>query len=101
MLNDDGRTGRRGETVLRAATTSEVPAVLAFWQAAAEDRKRPVDTSDALTALLRRDPEALILAADGDQIVGTIIAGWTAGGATSTGSPCHRPGDGRVWVAGW
>jgi ribosomal protein S18 acetylase RimI-like enzyme len=61
---------------VRTATSSDVPAVLAFWQVAAEDRNRPVDTPEALTALLDRDPDALILAVDGDEIAGTIIAGW-------------------------
>ncbi|MBO3740852.1 GNAT family N-acetyltransferase [Actinoplanes flavus] len=62
--------------ILRAATTSELPAVLTFWQEAAENDNRPVDTVEAVTALHRRDPAALILALDGDEIVGTVIAGW-------------------------
>jgi ribosomal protein S18 acetylase RimI-like enzyme len=61
---------------LRAGEAGDVPAVLAFWQVAAEDAHRPVDTPDALAALLARDPEALILGVDGDEIIATIIAGW-------------------------
>ncbi len=51
-------------------------AILAFWRVAAEDAHRPVDTPAALAALHLRDPEALILAVDGDEIVGSVIAGW-------------------------
>jgi ribosomal protein S18 acetylase RimI-like enzyme len=64
------------ELVLRAAEPHELPAVLAFWQVAAEDAHRPVDTHAALASLHLRDPSALIVALDGDEIVGTIIAGW-------------------------
>jgi ribosomal protein S18 acetylase RimI-like enzyme len=62
--------------VLRAAEPHELPAVLAFWRVAAEDAHRPVDTHAALASLHLRDPSALIVALDGDEIVGTIIAGW-------------------------
>ncbi|MEO3747548.1 GNAT family N-acetyltransferase [Plantactinospora sp. B5E13] len=61
---------------LRPATVDDVPAVLAFWRAAAEDRHRPADTAAALGALLARDPDALILAWAGVELVGTVIAGW-------------------------
>jgi ribosomal protein S18 acetylase RimI-like enzyme len=64
------------ELVLRAAEPHELPAVLAFWRVAAEDAHRPVDTHAALASLHLRDPSALIVALDGDEIVGTIIAGW-------------------------
>jgi len=66
------------ELDLRTAAPADVPAVLAFWQLAAEDAHRPADSSAALDALLARDPEALLLAVDrgtGD-LVGTVIAGW-------------------------
>ncbi|GGN69881.1 N-acetyltransferase [Actinoplanes lobatus] len=62
--------------ILRAATAPELPAVLTFWQEAAENDSRPVDTVEAVTALHQRDPAALILALDDGEIVGTIIAGW-------------------------
>ncbi|GGN47454.1 ribosomal protein S18 acetylase RimI-like enzyme [Actinoplanes campanulatus] len=62
--------------ILRAATAPELPTVLTFWQEAAENDSRPVDTVEAVTALHQRDPEALILALDAGEIVGTIIAGW-------------------------
>lgn len=65
-----------GQLTLRAALVGELPAVLEFWQVAAENESRPADTADAVAAMFRRDPEALILAVDGTEIVGTIIAGW-------------------------
>ena len=61
---------------LRPAGPHDTPAVLAFWRVAAEDAHRPVDTPGGLAALHLRDPDALILAVDGDRIVGTVIAGW-------------------------
>jgi ribosomal protein S18 acetylase RimI-like enzyme len=62
--------------VLRPATHADVSEVLEFWSAAAEDSDRPVDTPDAVHALLTRDPDALLLAVDGSRIVGSVIAGW-------------------------
>jgi len=65
-----------GELTIRAARTHELPDILAFWQMAAENGNRPVDTPGALAALHLRDPDALLVAVDGPDIVGTIIAGW-------------------------
>jgi len=84
---------------LRTAEAGDVRAVLAFWQVAAEDAHRPVDTPGAVAALLLRDPEALILAVDGPEIIGTIIAGWD-------GWRCHiyrlavHPGRRREGIGG-
>lgn len=55
---------------------NEVAEILDFWVANAENGSRPTDTVDAIRALIEKDPEALILAVDNDEIVGTIIAGW-------------------------
>jgi ribosomal protein S18 acetylase RimI-like enzyme len=62
--------------ILRTATTGDLPAVLRFWSSAAENAARPADTPVAAAALAARDPDALILAVDGDVIIGTVIAGW-------------------------
>ena len=62
--------------VLRAADSRELGEVLTFWATAAENASRPPDTPGALAALHLRDPDALIVAVEGDRIVGTIIAGW-------------------------
>jgi ribosomal protein S18 acetylase RimI-like enzyme len=61
---------------LRLAVAADIPAVLALWAVAAEDAHRPPDTATAVEALLARDPEALLLAVDGDELIGSIIAGW-------------------------
>jgi ribosomal protein S18 acetylase RimI-like enzyme len=61
---------------LRTATDTDIEAVLALWQTAAENRDRPADNRAALESLLIRDPAALILAIDADLVVGTIIVGW-------------------------
>jgi ribosomal protein S18 acetylase RimI-like enzyme len=65
-----------GDLVVRAAEARELSAVLEFWQFAAENGNRPVDTPAALAALHLRDPNALLVAVDGREIAGTIIAGW-------------------------
>ncbi|MDI6100644.1 GNAT family N-acetyltransferase [Actinoplanes sp. NEAU-A12] len=65
-----------GNVILRAAVPAELPAILEFWQVAAENDSRPADTGAAIEALHSRDPDALILAVDGDDIIGTVIAGW-------------------------
>lgn len=93
------------DPIIRTATSAELPAVLAFWQTAAEDAHRPADSTRALEALLARDPDALLLAVDADsgELVGTVIAGWD-------GWRCHvyrlavhpgrrRTGIGRLLIA--
>jgi ribosomal protein S18 acetylase RimI-like enzyme len=60
----------------RAATGGDADSVLAFWATSAEDAHRPSDSADAVRRLVERDPEALLLALDGHEIVGTVIAGW-------------------------
>ncbi|MFD3508652.1 GNAT family N-acetyltransferase [Nocardia sp. NPDC058666] len=65
---------------LRAATSSDIHTILAFWGAAAEDAHRPADTAEAIESVIGRDPGAVILAIDEDTddraLVGTVIAGW-------------------------
>lgn len=60
---------------LRHAVAADIDAVLAFWKASAEDTNRE-DDRVAVERLLARDPEALILAVAGTEIVGSVIAGW-------------------------
>jgi ribosomal protein S18 acetylase RimI-like enzyme len=88
---------------VRAAESHELSAVLAFWGAAAENTNRPPDSHAALAALHLRDPDALLVAVDGQKIAGTVIAGWD-------GWRCHlyrlavdparrRAGIGRALIA--
>ncbi|MBE1489061.1 GNAT family N-acetyltransferase [Plantactinospora soyae] len=67
---------RRLELVLRPVTVAEVPAVLELWLRAAENADRPDDSARAVEALLDRDPDALISAWSGPDLVGTVVAGW-------------------------
>jgi ribosomal protein S18 acetylase RimI-like enzyme len=62
--------------VLRTATVHDVDGLLELWQEAAENTGRPIDTHQALTALLGRDPEALIIAEQDGRLIGSVIAGW-------------------------
>ncbi len=59
---------------LRPATADDIDGVLAFWCVAAEPTS--TDSVDALTALVRHHPGALILAEADGSIVGSVIAGW-------------------------
>jgi ribosomal protein S18 acetylase RimI-like enzyme len=64
------------DVVLGTATSADTDELLALWQVAAENDTRPADTSDAVRALLSRDPDALIVARLDGRIVGTLVAGW-------------------------
>lgn len=64
------------ELTLRAATVADVDALLRLWEEAAENEGRPLDTREALTSLLARDPCAVILAEHDGDLIGSVIAGW-------------------------
>jgi ribosomal protein S18 acetylase RimI-like enzyme len=59
---------------LRPAIATDVPAVLALWREVAAPTS--TDNEAAVSALLFRDPGALIVADDRGRIVGSVIAGW-------------------------
>lgn len=67
---------RQRELVLRPATVPEIPAVMDLWRRSAENAHRPTDTARAVEVLLARDPDALITAWVGSELVGTVVAGW-------------------------
>ncbi|KUL49646.1 GCN5 family acetyltransferase [Streptomyces sp. NRRL F-4489] len=60
---------------VRAATPADLDTVLAFWKTAAEGTSISDDT-DGVARLVARDPEALLLAERGGELVGTVIAGF-------------------------
>lgn len=66
---------------IRAATVEDIPAVLALW-AEATAEPSATDDDEGVLALLRVDPESLLLAVEGaiegegEAIVGTVIASW-------------------------
>jgi ribosomal protein S18 acetylase RimI-like enzyme len=62
--------------VLRGASAADADGLLALWAEAAENDSRPPDTRVAVTALLDRDPDAVILADHDGELIGSIIAGW-------------------------
>ena len=54
----------------------DVDAILELWVVAAENDSRPADNRDLVVTLLERDPAALLVALSGEEIVGSIVAGW-------------------------
>jgi ribosomal protein S18 acetylase RimI-like enzyme len=70
------RAAGAGPVCLEAASEADVDALLALWLVAAENDTRPADTAEAVRTLLARDPEALLIARSGDEVVGSVIAGW-------------------------
>ncbi|MER6027043.1 GNAT family N-acetyltransferase [Streptomyces sp. NPDC001851] len=60
---------------IRPAVHTDLDAVLAFWKTAAEGTSIS-DDRDGVERLVARDPEALILAEQGGELVGTVIAGF-------------------------
>jgi ribosomal protein S18 acetylase RimI-like enzyme len=62
-------------TALRPAVVGDIPEILTFWTGAAAEPSS-TDDADGVGALLERSPGSLIVAVDGDVIVGTVIAGW-------------------------
>jgi ribosomal protein S18 acetylase RimI-like enzyme len=60
---------------IRAAEPEQAAEVLEFWRTAAEGTSIS-DDSDGVSTLIERDPGALLLARDGERIVGSVIAGF-------------------------
>jgi ribosomal protein S18 acetylase RimI-like enzyme len=70
-----------GEATIRAGTVDDVESVLDFWRRA-EASPSSTEAVEDVHGLLRRDPEALIVAKSGGEVVGTLIAGWDGWRAT-------------------
>jgi ribosomal protein S18 acetylase RimI-like enzyme len=60
---------------IRAATNDDSGAVLRFWHSSAYGES-PTDDDKALSVLRQSDGGAMLLAVDGNRIIGSIIAGW-------------------------
>ncbi|MER6737162.1 GNAT family N-acetyltransferase [Streptomyces puniciscabiei] len=60
---------------IRPAARDDLDTVLAFWKTAAEGTSIS-DDRDGVERLVARDPEALILAEQAGELVGTVIAGF-------------------------
>ncbi|CAL9324821.1 GNAT family N-acetyltransferase [Streptomyces sp. SudanB52_2052] len=63
------------ELRIRAATPEDLDTVLAFWKVAAEGTSISDDRA-GVEKLVERDPEALLLAEQGGELAGTVIAGF-------------------------
>ena len=62
-------------STIRSGRRSDVDSVLLLWsQSGAEPTH--TDDSESLVRLLANDPDALILAEDGAELVGSVIAAW-------------------------
>ena len=61
---------------LRTGAAADVDGLLELWAEAAENAERAPDTRAAVTALLGRDPDAVIVAEHDGELVGSVIAGW-------------------------
>jgi ribosomal protein S18 acetylase RimI-like enzyme len=62
--------------MIRPGTPGDIEAVLALWAGIRRYIATTPDTPEALSALMARDPEALIVAEVEGEVVGTLIAGW-------------------------
>jgi ribosomal protein S18 acetylase RimI-like enzyme len=60
---------------IRPARPEDAEIVLRFWRIAAEGTSISDDAA-GVARLIGRDPEALLLAEAGRELVGTVIAGW-------------------------
>ncbi|GII02914.1 GNAT family N-acetyltransferase [Planobispora takensis] len=63
------------DVIIRYGRIEDVEALLAFWLVAAEGTDRHDDPAK-VTALIERDPEAVLVAEVGGEMAGTLIAGW-------------------------
>jgi ribosomal protein S18 acetylase RimI-like enzyme len=65
--------------LFRAATAKDVPAVLQLWAESRSDHAETPDSAEAVRTLLATDPGSLLVAEDGHEIHGALIAafdGW-------------------------
>lgn len=66
---------RPEEPLIRSAVGADLTAVLQLWDAAGAEPSH-TDNIVSLSRLIARDPSALILAADGLRLVGSVVAAW-------------------------
>jgi ribosomal protein S18 acetylase RimI-like enzyme len=88
--------------VIRMARACDLPAILELWMLA-DAEPGHTDTLESLTKLIARDPGALLMAADGGAIVGSVIAAWDGWRGTVyrlAVAPSHRRrGSAPSWSA--
>ena len=77
---------------LRTGRADDIEALLDFWRRA-EASPSSTESAEDVRGLLERDPDAVIVAEVGGEIVGTLIAGWDGWRATFyrlAVDPAHR-----------
>jgi ribosomal protein S18 acetylase RimI-like enzyme len=77
---------------IRTATVEDIDAVLALWKSATTVTSA-TDDAAGVEALLKCAPDGLVLAFDGDALVGTVIAlfdGWRGAMYRLAVIPSHR-----------
>jgi ribosomal protein S18 acetylase RimI-like enzyme len=62
-------------SLIRAGHSEDVEAVLDLWRRA-KASPSSTESADDVRGLLARDPDALLLAESGGEIVGSLIVGW-------------------------
>lgn len=60
---------------IRTGDVADIEAVLVFWSTATTEPSA-TDNAASVAALVADVPEALLLAVEADEIVGTVIVGW-------------------------
>jgi ribosomal protein S18 acetylase RimI-like enzyme len=60
---------------IRPCVAGDVAAVLELWRGS-EASPSPTDNPEAVARLMREPAAALLVAVDGERVVGTVIAGW-------------------------
>jgi ribosomal protein S18 acetylase RimI-like enzyme len=60
---------------IRRAVEADLPEVLSLWHAAGAESTHTDDLA-SLRRLYAHDPEALLVASDGDRLVGSVVAAW-------------------------
>jgi ribosomal protein S18 acetylase RimI-like enzyme len=87
---------------LARGARSDIEDVLTFW-GDATTVESSTDDVDGIATLLAFDPRALIVAREGDRIVGTVITGWDGWRASmyrlAVAPAYRRRGIGRMLVA--
>jgi len=64
------------DLTFRVAVPADVRPLLHFWGQSAEGTHRAADSFEAVDLLLARDPDALVVVADGQVLVGSLVIGW-------------------------
>jgi ribosomal protein S18 acetylase RimI-like enzyme len=62
-------------SVIRTAIAGDLPAILELWRLAGAEPGH-TDNIESLAKLIAHDPGAVLVAADGSEIVGSVIAAW-------------------------